>query len=257
MFNFIHLYPYQLLCDFGSSQTIIYTRTDEITATGTPRFVAPEVFQNSVQENYSTQSDVFSYAMIMYTHLTGKMPYEDLSNQSLFGISTYIIDGGRFLLPSSVPSYFRQLITLRWDKDPSERPSFSDIIDLFDAGIILPDVLNNVTDKEKYYKYTKKVSNLGSFDIKNLLQLRNRFKKDNKDKLAAVITFFLADYFDDHDAQTEIGRCSFSGVILGLNQSLGFQYIERAANANHKEALFYLDKLMKMVLVLTLTMKKL
>lgn len=78
-----------------------------------------------------------------------------------------------------------------------------------------------------------------------------------KDKLAAVITFFLADYFDDHDAQTEIGRCSFSGVILGLNQSLGFQYIERAANANHKEALFYLDKLMKMVLVLTLTMKKL
>lgn len=233
---------YPLLCDFGSSRRVIYTRTDGITATGTPRYVAPEVFKNDVQENFSTKSDVFSYTMVMYSLLTGKIPYEDLPNQSFFGISKYIMEGDRFFLPSSIPSYFRQLITLGWDKDPNERPSFSDIIDLFDAGVILPDVLSNLNYKDKYYKYTKKISNIGSFDKDNLIQLRSKFKKDNKDKLAAVITFFLADYFDDHDAQTEIGRCSFSGVILKLNQSLGFKYIERAANANHREALFLLGQ---------------
>lgn len=116
-----------LIADFGTCRFIdednYYSEDvdEQGTVLGTITYEAPEVLNDENLVKYMDKTDVFSYAMIMYTHLTGKMPYEDLSNQSLFGISTYIIDGGRFLLPSSVPSYFRQLITLRWDKDPSER----------------------------------------------------------------------------------------------------------------------------------------
>lgn len=231
-----------MLSDFGLSRTIVFTRTNKITPSGTPIFASPEVFQDNVKENLGIKSDVFSYGLVMYTLLTGKYPFDDIQPICIYTISQHLLNGGRFDLPSTVPSYFRQLITLTWDEDPNERPDFSDIIDLFDAGIILPEILKNQNGKETYYKYTNTVSNIGSFDPKNLKQLKNRFKKDNKEKLAAVITFFFADYFDDPEAQAEIGRFSFSGVVLPLNNKIGFQYTKRAAEKNNAEALFYLGQ---------------
>lgn len=43
----------------------------------------------------------------------------------------------RFELLDSLSSYFKYFISLLWSQDPKDRPYFSDIVQIFDSGIIL------------------------------------------------------------------------------------------------------------------------
>lgn len=58
--------------DFGLSRP---QSLDLMTAAGTPQWTAPEVIRH---DHYTTKADVYSFAIIIYELLSGKIPYGQL-----------------------------------------------------------------------------------------------------------------------------------------------------------------------------------
>ncbi|XP_020087923.1 uncharacterized protein LOC109709946 [Ananas comosus] len=93
---------------------------------------APEVLTEQEQSpdngaaKYREKADVYSFAMICFELLTGKVPFED---EHLQGDKTSrnIRAGVRPLFPFPSPKYLTNLTKKCWQADPSQRPSFSAI----------------------------------------------------------------------------------------------------------------------------------
>ncbi|PKK69245.1 kinase-like protein, partial [Rhizophagus irregularis] len=90
-------------------------------------YIAPEILSGS---QYSSASDIYSFAMIMYEVASGKIPFyhEDISPIN-------IIKGSRPELPSATPFIYTELMKSCWDSDPKERPTAGYLVNLFDDWI--------------------------------------------------------------------------------------------------------------------------
>jgi serine/threonine protein kinase len=95
---------------------------------GTRAFMAPEVFnvEDNKDKNYTKAADVYSYAMIFFEVLTGKVPFEGVPRGEIF---ERIKKGERPNLPSEAycPEYLSAFIRRCWATETEERPEFPDI----------------------------------------------------------------------------------------------------------------------------------
>ncbi|XP_021830166.1 serine/threonine-protein kinase STY8-like [Prunus avium] len=90
--------------------------------TGTYRWMAPEVINH---QPYDQKADVFSFAIVLWELVTAKVPYDTMTPlQAALGVR----QGLRPDLPSTGHPKLLELMQRCWDADPSNRPSFSDII---------------------------------------------------------------------------------------------------------------------------------
>ncbi|KAL3622211.1 hypothetical protein CASFOL_033622 [Castilleja foliolosa] len=95
---------------------------------------APEVLaeqenpENRVNYNskFTEKADVYSFGMICFELLTGKVPFEDAHLQG-DKMSRNIQAGERPLFPFHSPKYITNLTKKCWHTDPIQRPSFSTI----------------------------------------------------------------------------------------------------------------------------------
>ncbi|XP_008791458.1 mitogen-activated protein kinase kinase kinase 7 [Phoenix dactylifera] len=93
---------------------------------------APEVLLEQEQSGdaggskYTEKADVYSFAMICFEVLTGKVPFEDNHLQG-DKMSKNIRAGERPLFPFQSPKYLTNLTKRCWHADPSQRPSFSSL----------------------------------------------------------------------------------------------------------------------------------
>ncbi|XP_020689922.1 uncharacterized protein LOC110104951 isoform X1 [Dendrobium catenatum] len=93
---------------------------------------APEVLAEqersprSQSAKFTEKADVYSFAMICFELLAGKIPFEDDHLQG-DRMSRNIRAGERPLFPSQSPKYLTNLTKKCWHDDPSQRPSFSSI----------------------------------------------------------------------------------------------------------------------------------
>lgn len=93
---------------------------------------APEVLAeqeqsgNADQSKYTEKADVYSFGMICFQLLTGKVPFEDAHLQG-DKMSRNIRAGERPLFPFYAPKHLTNLTKKCWNNDPSQRPSFSSI----------------------------------------------------------------------------------------------------------------------------------
>ncbi|XP_074555905.1 uncharacterized protein LOC141811752 [Curcuma longa] len=88
---------------------------------------SPEVLteqQSGNGSNLTDKADVYSFGMICFELLTGKIPFED---NHLRGdkMSKNIRAGERPLFPSQCPKYLTNLTRRCWHPDPAQRPSFA------------------------------------------------------------------------------------------------------------------------------------
>ncbi|XP_020576820.1 mitogen-activated protein kinase kinase kinase 13-B-like isoform X2 [Phalaenopsis equestris] len=93
---------------------------------------APEVlreqeqFSTSQSARFTEKADVYSFAMICFQLLTGKIPFDDDHMQGE-NVIRNIKEGLRPLFTPDPPKFLSNLTKKCWHSDPSQRPSFSSI----------------------------------------------------------------------------------------------------------------------------------
>ncbi|KAG7618875.1 Protein kinase domain [Arabidopsis thaliana x Arabidopsis arenosa] len=111
------------VADFGVAR--VKAQTGVMTAeTGTYRWMAPEVIEH---KPYDHKADVFSYGIVLWELLTGKLPYEYMTPlQAAVGV---VQKGLRPTIPKNTHPKLAELLERLWEHDSTQRPDFSEIIE--------------------------------------------------------------------------------------------------------------------------------
>lgn len=114
------------LADFGASFDMgSMTRNYNQTTVGTPMYMAPEVV---IRDNHTTASDVWSFGVMMFEMVTGKLPFESKNAPRLMlelAAGTLDIEWPKF---TSLPDHFRDLIERCLLTNPSARPTVTQLL---------------------------------------------------------------------------------------------------------------------------------
>ncbi|KAK8622253.1 hypothetical protein V6N13_117176 [Hibiscus sabdariffa] len=112
------------VADFGVAR--VKSQSGVMTAeTGTYRWMAPEIIEH---KPYDHKADVFSFGIMLWELLTGKLPYEYLTPlQAAVGV---VQKGLRPTIPKHSNPKLSQLLERCWQQDPTLRPDFSEIIEI-------------------------------------------------------------------------------------------------------------------------------
>ncbi|KAA3474519.1 tyrosine-protein kinase SRK2-like isoform X2 [Gossypium australe] len=137
------------VADFGVAR--VQSQSGVMTAeTGTYRWMAPEVIEH---KPYDHKADVFSFGISFWELLTGELPYglltplqaavavvqkvyksETISycanNEEFICLIRIILQSLRPTIPKHTHPRLRELLERCWLQDPSQRPNFSEIIDI-------------------------------------------------------------------------------------------------------------------------------
>jgi len=110
--------------DFGLSR-IVDTDISHMTANiGTPYWMAPEIIK---MQKYTTKVDVFSYGILLYELYSGELPYRGLA--PLVVPNLVAEKGLRPTVPKGCPRKMAKLMTMCWDANPDNRPTFAEILE--------------------------------------------------------------------------------------------------------------------------------
>ncbi|KAG2302861.1 hypothetical protein Bca52824_031512 [Brassica carinata] len=129
-------YFHAKISGFGLNSVKSFTRASSRPTTPDPViWYAPEVLKEMEQDlkgitvprsKYTHKADVYSFAMVCFELITGKVPFEDRHLQG-DEMGKNIRNGERPLFPFPSPKYLVSLIKRCWHSEPSQRPTFSSI----------------------------------------------------------------------------------------------------------------------------------
>lgn len=86
------------------------------------RWMAPEVIEHNP---YGEKADVFSFGVLLWELLTGKVPYQDMTPlQAAIGV---VQKGLRPAIPADCPPPLANIMRQCWAKNPKDRPSFESL----------------------------------------------------------------------------------------------------------------------------------
>ncbi|KAL9275839.1 Serine/threonine-protein kinase STY46-like protein [Drosera capensis] len=112
------------VADFGVAR--VKAQTGVMTSeTGTYRWMAPEVIEH---KPYDHKADVFSFGIVVWELLTGKLPYDYLT--PLQAAVAVVQKGLRPAVPKNTPPKLAELLERCWQQDPALRPDFSEILEI-------------------------------------------------------------------------------------------------------------------------------
>src|SRR6266542_2165282 len=143
-----------VISDLGISKSSIKsTNDDDNEIYGIISYMAPEILQG---KEYTTASDIYSFGMIMWELITGRMPFWDQNNDIELIIK--ICKNFRPPIIKNTPKGYNELMQECWDSDPNKRPTTFDILEK----------LINIekVEKENPTEITKS-SNIGPIIINN------------------------------------------------------------------------------------------
>ena len=141
------------IADFGVARVI--DSPGVMTAeTGTYRWMAPEVIEH---KPYGEKADVYSFGIVIWELLTGKVPYSDRTPlQAAVGV---VQSGLRPEIPPQCPAQLADIMRLCWQRDPSVRPSFETLKMKFEA--MYEKALEEMKDPSKDKKGTSLFGRFG------------------------------------------------------------------------------------------------
>ena len=138
------------LGDFGS---IVVASPSYSQRIGNYQYTAPEALRGSFSVPYSKEIDVYSFGILFWEILTGKIPFQELKEnpKTCHKIESMIIDGYRpslHMLPDDIPPCVIEIIKDCWHSKPSQRPTLGKIISIL--TIILQLEISNEEEIQKY-----------------------------------------------------------------------------------------------------------
>ncbi|KAJ6832820.1 serine/threonine-protein kinase EDR1-like [Iris pallida] len=111
------------VCDFGLSRLKHHTFLSSKSTAGTPEWMAPEVLRNEPSDE---KSDVYSFGVILWELATLRMPWSGMNPMQVVGAVGF--QNRRLDIPKEVDPVAAQIISDCWQSDPSQRPSFAQLM---------------------------------------------------------------------------------------------------------------------------------
>ena len=156
------------LGDFGS---IVVASPSYSQRIGNYQYTAPEALRGSLSVPYSREIDVYSFGILFWEILTGKIPFQELKENSntCHNIEQMIIDGYRPSLddlPNDISPCIIEMIEQCWNSKPSARPSLGKIISILTIILRL-----DISDEYEIKKYLPAIES--SFEMKQKIIGKN------------------------------------------------------------------------------------
>jgi len=111
------------LADFGLAIAKASTKSKTQASAGTISWMAPELM--TLKPKYSTASDIYAFAMIMWEVATRKVPFEEAHNDM---VRCCVLDGEREEIPTGCPGCYTDLMQKCWAQNPEERPDIDGVL---------------------------------------------------------------------------------------------------------------------------------
>jgi serine/threonine protein kinase len=96
---------------------------------GSPIYMAPELHED---KQYTNSVDMYAYAMLAYELLSQTLAFDSVA--SVDQLKRLVVGGVRPAMPAGLPAPFARFIETGWDKDPTRRPTFTQVVGLFTTG---------------------------------------------------------------------------------------------------------------------------
>lgn len=147
------------ICDFGFSRCAGDSGFKTLPI-GTLRWMSPEIM--SGKGFYTFKVDVYAYGMVLCELVNQTRPFNKMKNDQ---IKKLILENDiRPDLPFDMNPELRKLITRCWDRNPEVRPTFNEIVNLFESMRVMFDG----TDVAEFKKYIEKLNKTTKDDEKKV-----------------------------------------------------------------------------------------
>lgn len=251
------------ISDFGLSKILhqnpeSITTQSEATLKGTYRYIAPETWRSN---SYGPASDVYAFSIIVFEIMNLTIPFENVPN---IEIGKKVLDGERPHLYDDVHEPYKELIEQCWSDDPSQRPTFEQIVEDMKTN---PDYINipgldkdefnecveNIDKKDiiydpvkiDLYENTSKNQTSPSAFRKLFPKPVNFFKKDSFSALDKSCQIMVNQAQNDSYMQLSIGINLIEGSNnFGQNIQLGVNYLKESIENGCIDAAIYLCNLL-------------
>ncbi|KAK8845711.1 phosphopyruvate hydratase [Tritrichomonas musculus] len=181
-----YLYPH--VSDFGLSKCFpdSLTKSYKLTISGqigTPLYMAPELLTDD-SDHHGPGIDVYAFSLIAYEILTGKRPYYELGQVSIYPFIQKVVRGYRPKFEKCINEKMRDLISKCWSQKVEERPSFEEIYEKLTTDF---SYFEDSFDREEVQHYVNKLNKereeLSKKSVKEYAPiLRAKLRKVEKEK---------------------------------------------------------------------------
>lgn len=140
-------------------------------------YIAPETLR--FDEHYDSSVDVYSFSMIAYEIITGKVSFKDKEGELIS--PNRIIEGHRPKFTKHFTKKMKNLLSKCWSDEPSERPTFGEIFDHLSNDLTY---LKETVDEEEIHNYLKMLSSTK----KNQNQNQSKEKKSKENQIEDLLS---------------------------------------------------------------------